>query len=58
MLDDDLLIEADSLLSLIRYRESRGLSRDTIRDLDDILTRLRPRTDEIIKERRVSEGRG
>jgi len=44
----DLLIECDSLLSLILHRERMGLSEQTIRDLNALLARLRPRTDSII----------
>jgi hypothetical protein len=53
--DGDLLIRCDSLLSLIRYRESTGLSEQTKRDLADLLPPLRRRTDEIIAERRTAE---
>jgi hypothetical protein len=50
--DDDLLIQADSLLSLIRYREAAGLSQQTIRDLDSFLGRLRRRTAETVRSGR------
>lgn len=54
MSDGTLLIEADAILSLIRHRESVGLSETTIRYLDyDLLPRLRRRTDQIITERRA-----
>lgn len=49
MTDEDLLIQCDSLLSLIRHREPSGLSEQTIRDLDDLLHPLRKRTDEIMR---------
>jgi hypothetical protein len=49
--DEQLLIEADSILSLIRYRERGGLSQQTVRDVDDLLSKLRPRTDEIARHR-------
>jgi hypothetical protein len=51
----DLLIAADSLLSLIRYRERQGLSPQTIRDLDDLLPPLRRETVRIIADRRRTE---
>lgn len=50
--DAELLIAADSLLSLIRYRESRGLDEQTVRDLDELLPKLRRRTDELVREQR------
>lgn len=52
MTDDDLLVECDSLLSLIRYRESSGLSEQTIRDIDKLLGPLRRQTDQINDQRR------
>jgi hypothetical protein len=52
MTDAELLMQCDSLLSLIRYRESAGLSEQTVRDLDALLPPLRARTDEINRERR------
>lgn len=39
-----LLIEADSLTSLILYRESSGLTAQTKRDLDALVTKLRVTT--------------
>lgn len=51
MTDEDLLIQSDALLSLIRHRESSGLTEQTIRDLDELLRPLRARTDEIIRGR-------
>lgn len=54
MTDEDMLIQCDSLLSLIRHREARGLTEQTIRDLDELLRPLRARTDEIIQTRRPS----
>ena len=51
---DDLLIRADSLLSLIRHRESSHLMEQTIRDLDALLGPLRRETDRIVAERRHS----
>jgi hypothetical protein len=52
--DGNLLIECDSILSLIRYREKGGLSEQTLADLDhDLLSRLRARTDALIRERRT-----
>lgn len=51
--DDDLLIQCDSLLSLIRHRESLGLTEQTVRDLDELLRPLRMRTDEIVAARRT-----
>jgi hypothetical protein len=50
---DDLLIRCDSLLSLIRYRESSGLSEQTVRDLDELLPKLRPVTDDIVRRERA-----
>lgn len=47
--DRSLLIWCDSLLSLIRYRERKGLSEQTIRDLDGLLPALRYRTDELTR---------
>lgn len=47
--DDELLLSADSLLSLIRHREATGLSQQTIRDVDALLARLRPRTNAIYR---------
>lgn len=37
----NLLYEADGLISLIRYREARGLSDQTKRDADDLIGRIR-----------------
>jgi hypothetical protein len=50
--DEDLLIECDALLSLVRYRESSGLSEQTIRDIDSLLGPLRRQTDQINDQRR------
>lgn len=36
-----LVVEADSICSLILYRESRGLSEQTRSDLDHVVTDLR-----------------
>lgn len=52
---EDLLIECDAWLSLIRHRELHGLSEQTIRDLDDLLPRLRKATDNITAEKRRVE---
>lgn len=45
--DENMLVRCDSLLSLIRYRESTMLSDSTIRELDELLAKLRPRTNEL-----------
>lgn len=42
-------MHADSLLSLIRYREASGLSARTVEDLDALLPALRRRTDAIAR---------
>lgn len=52
---ENLLIKCDSLLSLIRYRERHGLSEQTIRELDELLPRLRMATNEISVEKRRVE---
>jgi hypothetical protein len=52
MSDDDMLIHADSLLSLIYYRESTGLTERTRSDVGEFLPELRTRTNQIIKARR------
>lgn len=52
MNDEDLLIKADSLLSLIRYREASGLSTQTLQDIDALMRILRQRTDDIVTQRR------
>jgi hypothetical protein len=49
MTDAELLVACDSLLSLIRHRESRGLTVQTIADLDGLLPQLRARTSEITR---------
>lgn len=49
--DEELLIRCDSLLSLIRHREAGGLTALTIHDLDELLPKLRARTDEITRAR-------
>ena len=53
---ENLLIRCDSLLSLIRHRERFGLSEQTIRDLDELIPKLRRETDAIIKTQRTAEG--
>lgn len=50
--DEDLLIAADSLLSLLRHRRGWCLSDQDRRDLDELLPKLRTRTDAIIRARR------
>lgn len=52
--DWDLLIQCDSLLSLIRHREY-SLSEQTIRDIDALLISLRQRSDHIIEQRQRRE---
>src|ERR1044072_2922878 len=52
MTDEELLVQCDSLLSLIRYREPRGISEQTARDIDKLLGMLRKRTDEIAQNTR------
>lgn len=47
--DRELLIQCDSLLSLIRYRERAGLSEQTVKDIDALLPHLRRRTDDLIR---------
>lgn len=49
--DEELLIRADSLLSLIRYREGMKLSERSRLEIDDLIRSLRPRTEQIIKKR-------
>lgn len=49
---DALLIEADSLCSLIYHRERHRLDDRTVRDLDVLVRKLRPVTDRITRERR------
>ena len=48
-LDDELLMAADSMLSLIFYREANGLSEQTRREMPELLTRLRTRTDRAVR---------
>ena len=51
--DERLLMESDSLLSLIYNRERHGgLSEQSCREVIDLLRRLRPRTDRIAADTR------
>ncbi len=49
--EEDMFIALDSLLSLISHREHAGLSKQTIKDLDLVIPRLRWMTDNIIRNR-------
>jgi len=49
---DRLLIQCDSLLSLIFYREKRGLSEQTMLDVRELLPALRRETDTITARRK------
>lgn len=50
--EENLLIECDSLLSLIKHRESVGMLKQTKADIDQVLRKLRPRTEAIVVARR------
>jgi hypothetical protein len=53
---EDLLIQADSVCSLILYREPSGLSEQTKIDLRELVTKLRVRSDRVTRARRLAGG--
>lgn len=50
MTDDEFLIQCDSILSLIFYREGNALSKETRNDVESLLKHLRKRTDSIVRD--------